>query len=435
MKKIIFIFALLGMLLTVYGAGVKENSINIIVDSQGNSLIEEIYFVSFSDQNELDLFKQKIQDNITTEILQDFNLNIAPRIEETEFVISFEEQAEDKRIKLNYSSDSVFTINEKITFNEFVLNQQNFSFLESENKIVFPENFSLRLVLPKGAEINEEIIPETKVLSKTVEWKGLITTNEIKLSYSIQKKPDPIAIKETIIEINVQENGFGIISEKYLFEFKNQDELQYFVGMQQKNGSSLLSWITFDERIFPHIGENDLDTKNASVEFVENGLTNSFLSITYENESPVFIEEKERTGRFVEWVFNSKKLNSFISGGVIILPENTVIEISFPLNAEIKESDLEVKNGKISWEGYKTTSKINIVYLIKENIAPTFNLSSMIQGFVSNRDLVLGLIAVIIFISVISYFKRDSLTEKIEGFIIKNSEIDAGEETEIEISD
>jgi hypothetical protein len=431
MKKLALIFFVF-IALSVSGIKIQENSINVIVNSQGESLIEETYFVSFADENEFSLFKEKIKEEISAETLKEFGLNIEPRLEE-KAVFSFSEQGENKTIRLNYASDSLFIIKKRITFDEFKLNQQKFSFLKSSGKIVFPENFSLRFVLPREAKINE-VVPATKIFSKTVEWTGPLISDKVSIAYSIEKKPEPVKIKKTVIKIKVKEDGFGFISEKYFFEFKDEEELNYFKEITRKNGSSLLSWIAFDERIFPHIGENELDTKNASVEFIEKGLNDSYLSIVYENEKPVFIE-KPGTGRFVEWVFNSKKLNKLISAGVIVLPENTVLEIELPSNAQIKENNLEEKNGKIFWEGYKTTSKINLSYLVQESIAPTFNLSATIQRIISDRNSALSLMATLIIASLIIYFKRETITEKIDSFVIKHSKIEKSEEAEIEIEE
>ena len=391
MKKVFFLVFFIFLLAFSFSAKIDETSINVIVDIEGNSLIEETYFVSFSDQNEYNSFKEKISEGISAETIKEF-VDVEPKLEKKEAVISFEEQGENKIIKTKYLSDSLFLINKQITSTEFLLSEAKFAFLKTNSEIVFPENFSLRFSIPR----------ETK-------------------------------IKETLIKIEVKENGFGNVLEKYLFNFKSQEELEFFVENAQKNGSGLLSWNTFDKRIFVHIAENDFDTKKASVEFVENGLENSFLSIIYENESPVFIEQKEKSGRFVEWIFNSRKLTPMVLAGVIILPENTRLEITLPANAEILQNDMEIKNGKLLWEGYKTTSKINIVYLIKENIAPTFNLSAAIQGILSNKETLIILIVFLVVVGLILYVKRDSVGEKIENFILKNSDIEEAEKTEIEI--
>lgn len=432
MKKFLVLIALICLLVNAFSAEIDKSSINVIVDSEGTALIEESFFVVFEEE-EAELFKQNVQEGISPEILESFGLEIKPRLENTQAIISFEESAENK-IKLNYFSNALFSVKNKVTFNQFSLNKAKLSFLFSGEKIVFPENFSLRFVLPKEAK-EIEVLPETAVSSNTITWKGQLIGEELLLEYSIDKTPEPITIKETRIEIKVKENGFGEISEKYFFDFRSQEELSYFVGVAQKNGSSLLNWITFDERIFPHIGEDEFDAKNALVEFVDQGIKDSFLSIKYENESPVFIEEKEREGRFVEWKFNSKKLNALLSGGVIILQENTLLEIELPLNAEIKETNLEVKNGKVFWQGYKTSSQISIVFVIKENIAPTFNLSLMIQSIVSNQESLTALILIVIAVVIILSLKKNSISEKIDGFIIKNSKIEKEEESEIEIED
>ncbi|MBU2100653.1 hypothetical protein KKB11_05465, partial [Candidatus Micrarchaeota archaeon] len=429
-KKIIF-FIMLLLASTAFAAETEKSSVNVIVDSEGTALIEETFFVGF-EEGEKDFFKQSIEQGITLDTLKSFGLEIKPRLENTESLISFEETQEANKIKLNYFSNALFSIKNMVTFNEFSLNTAKFSFLFSGEKIVFPENFSLRFVLPKEAK-EISVLPQTNISSNTIEWKGELTGNELLLSYSIEKTPEPLIIKETSIGIDVKEDGFGKMSEKYFFGFRSQEELDYFVGISKKNGSSLLSWNTFDQRIFPHVGEDEFDTKNASVDFVQQGLQNSYLSIAYENESPVFIENKEKAGRLVEWEFNSKKLNKLLSGGLIILPENTTIEITLPSNAEIKETNLETEKGKIIWKGYKTTSQITLIYLIKENIAPAFNLSLMVQGIVSKKETLAVLIAAVIAVAVILSLKRDSITERIDKFIINNSKIEKEEEIELDV--
>ncbi len=430
MKKIFLVIVLIFLLSNAFSAGIQKNSINIIVDKEGTSLIEENYYVSF-EEKELELFKESISNGLNQEILQSFSLEIEPKLENTQAIISFEEPGENKIIKLNYFSNGLFSVKNKITFNEVSLNTAKFSFLFSGQKAVFPENFSLRFVLPREAK-NISVSPETNILSNTLEWKGLLITETLELSYEIPKEPEQIKIRKINIKINVNENGFAEISEKYFFDFRNNEELEYFVETAKKNGSSLLSWNAFDKRIFPHIGVDEFDTKNATVEFIEKGLTDSYLNISYENKSPLFIEEKERSGRFVEWKFNSKKLNSLISRGVIILPENMSIEIILPSNAEIKESSIETQNGKIVWEGYKTISQIKIVYIMKENIAPAFNLSLMIQNLLSNKESIAFLIAVIAVIGILLSIKKKSITAKIDEFIINNSKIEEREEIDLD---
>jgi hypothetical protein len=436
MKKLVmtgFILVLFTSL--AFGAEIEKSSINIIVDSKGTSRVEETFLVSFSDQNEMSLFKQTLETGTLTDILETFEVNVLPRLDNRELTISFEEQEENIWVKLNYFSDSLFVINIKTTFDAFSLDKQKFSFLFSEDKLSLPENFSLRFVLPGKAKINENMVPKTKIVSKTIEWKGPLTDKDLFLSYSIEKTPGPVQIKKTRIEITVRENGFAGISEEYLFEFRDEEELQYFLGISEKNGSSLLSWTTFDKRFFPHISANEYDVKNASVEFVPNGLYKSYLSIVYENESPIFIEQKERNGRFVEWSLNPRKLDAFLSGGSIVVPEKTILEITLPLNVEIKENTFDMKGEKVVWEGYKNTSKINLVYVIKENIAPTFNLSSAIQKMVSNKETLTYIVAVLLVVSVLIYFKREKVSEKIDKFIIENSKVEEREKVEIEIED
>ena len=119
----------------------------------------------------------------------------------------------------------------------------------------------------------------------------------------------------------------------------------------------------------------------------------------------------------------------------MIIPENTVLEITLPANSQIKENNLESNGGKIVWEGYKTTSKINLSYIVKENIAPTFNLSSIIQRMISNKETLAIILTAVFLISLITYFKRDLITEKIDDFVIKNTKIEHKEKIEIDIDD
>ncbi|MBU2100860.1 hypothetical protein KKB11_06520, partial [Candidatus Micrarchaeota archaeon] len=374
MKKQLLILLFLALFVSLaYGIKIDESGINVIVYATGNPLVEETYLVSFSDENELNEFRESSKIDISLDLLRNFGLDIKPEFAGDEPAIILEEQENLTRIKLTYFSSVLFNVNKKITFDEFSLNKNSFSFLLSGNNYLFPENFSLRFVFPRESRISQTIIPKTNVVSKTVEFDGPIMSQDFFLSYAIDKTPEPIEIKQTTIEINVINNGFAQITEKYFFEFKSQEELDYFWGIYQKNGTSTEDWKTFDERFFPHVSANDNDVYEADFKFEpseQNGLSESYLKLTYENESPLFIEQKERLGRFVEWSFNQKKLDSFLSGDFIKIPENTLIEISLPLNAEIKENNLSTEGKKVVWQGPDSTSSINLVYVIKENIAP-----------------------------------------------------------------
>ena len=435
MKKQLLILLFLALFVSLaYGIKIDESSINVIVDAKGNSLVEESYLVSFSDENEFNLFKENTQGDISIETLNDLGIDVYPRLEGSKPVILVEEQSGNTRIKMNYFSSSLFSIIKKTTFDEFTVSKSQFSFLFSGNSYVFPENFSLRFVFPAEAKINEKIIPETKITGKTVEWAGPVAAQDFFISFSIDKVPEPIEIKEINIEVKIEENGFGKMLEKYFLEFKDQDELEYFRKASEKNGTSPELWKTFDERFFPHVSANEYDVETASFKFEPNGLSESYLKLTYENESPLFIEQKEGSGRFVEWSLNQRKFDSFLSGGLIIIPENSVIEISLPLNAEIKENNLVgEEKGKIVWQGYESTSSIKVVYVMKENIAPSFNLSLTIQRIVSNKETLSVFIIALIVISLAVYIKREKISEKIDAFIIENSKVEHKEKEEIDI--
>ena len=53
-------------------------------------------------------------------------------------------------------------------------------------------------------------------------------------------------------EIQVDDAGFGVITEKYYFTFSGKEDLNAFMQAVKKNGQDLLSWQVFDSRINPY---------------------------------------------------------------------------------------------------------------------------------------------------------------------------------------
>lgn len=217
----------------------------------------------------------------------------------------------------------------------------------------------------------------------------------------------------------IDSQGLASIKEKYYYAFENDAELEAFKQTVKQNGPSFVAWKVFDASIFPHIIGSEDELLQKSVLFNEE---QGFLEINYSLSSKiVMLDEQSRTTVFS---LIQNRFNYFIQGASVIIPKNTSITISIPENALVLQA-LPVpskQNHEISWNGFLSSNQLALVYEIRKPIAPTISLSDLVEGIFSKSEnvFILVIIAVII---IFLYWKKDAVSEKIEGYVVKHSEI------------
>ena len=236
-------------------------------------------------------------------------------------------------------------------------------------------------------------------------------------------------------EFNIQvfESGFGVITEKYYFEFADKKDLNDSMQAVKKNGQDLLSWRVFDERINPYFESPEtISLKGFSFDPNIN-----VLELKYTTDKQIAQKIKEDT-RSELWRLKPGFLQKFEQGTLIIVPKNIKIEILLPadtqLNTELLPPTVQTTKNSLSLHNVRVNS-LNIQYNIPKPIAKTIGITELAQ-WLQQTGLLYAIIAAIIIIGIVLTVKRKTIAEKIENYIIEHSEISSKEEKEeIEIED
>ncbi len=227
------------------------------------------------------------------------------------------------------------------------------------------------------------------------------------------------------IDMEIDEYGFASISEKFFLQFPTDAQLQEFRQKNAEIGISLEAWKEFDSRIFPHIG-NENELNRAEVSFVENNA--KYLEIKYSLNTPI-AEKTGETSRMTEFSLLSKFLGQFLQGGAFIIPENTSISVQLPSFAEIQspiKPEAAVSANSVTWQGYKSSNVLQLNYRIVKQIA-SINLSESIAALTSSPLFLVFVIIAVIIVAIVLQ-KRKKISEKIENFIVENSQLGGKEE-------
>ncbi len=250
-------------------------------------------------------------------------------------------------------------------------------------------------------------------------------------------------LTQHVIQINVDAQGFGQVTEKFVFLFDSERELIEFRSQAQKLGANLDAWRSYDASITNYVGSIRPGTGRIGYEEKEGDRQ---VKLEYQTQSPLFT--KIETGRQTEYSVDSSVFEFFRKGSVYVIPSNTKIIFSLPKQANIKieslKPEIEDPNDiqqaqtqkRVFWAGHRSISgNLGLAFSMEKQIAPATSLTQSIKTMIENRQ-AYGLAALLLVIASLAYFKRKSIQEKIENYLIQHSEIEHSKESEeIEIEE
>lgn len=436
MKKIfVVLFFALSFSSLVSAISITGESIGIQLNDSGNATITEQYFLDFNGTEELNAFREEAKSNGNNiNAWNSFNEKIffhvgSTSAEASKVGIFLEEKEEERFLRASYYIEEVFLKKERTDKINWSINLEKFPFFYVGEVFLVPSDTNLVFFIPKNSEILEGISPEAVIEENRIEFNGYVSSTTPNISYFTEKPLSPPKIKTLYIQIQVQEKGFAGITERYFLDFSNQKELDEFRQISVDNGSSLIVWNAYDNNIFTRIG-SDEEVTGASVSFIEEGISNSHIRISYSLSDSVFKKEEVESSRLVKWNLDPKKFSKFQQGGTTIIPANTTITFSIPLKAELIGSikpDAIVADHEITWQGYKSDNFISLSYSLEKNIAPPIDTAKLVRELVRTRAILIVL-AVLLVIALIIYIERNKINEKITDYVISHSSIKKLEE-------
>lgn len=241
-----------------------------------------------------------------------------------------------------------------------------------------------------------------------------------------------IEVQQHLIEVELNEDGFAKIIEKYELRFEDILEIDSFNKKAQQNSSSILAWRADFEFFAPRFENSNNRIIRSSISYEEIART---LILEYELEKPLASILKDEP-REILFSISGQQLNFFIEEGLIVIPHNTQITITTPINAQIlghnSPAQIPINNNTVFLSGI-STSHIDIRYIISKPISTTVNSLELIQEFFSTSSNIIIIVIVLLLIVGI-FWKKDRISKKIEDYIVEHSEIEhSGTEEEIEL--
>lgn len=250
-------------------------------------------------------------------------------------------------------------------------------------------------------------------------------------------------ITQHAINIDVDSQGYGHVTEQFVFLFNSESELLDFRNQAQRLGADLGAWQSFDSNITNYIGAIKPGSGRIGYEEKEG---DRMVKLEYQTEEPLF--KKVETGRQTEYSVDSSAFQSFQKGSVYVIPSNIKIVFNLPKQANIQTDSLkpeiedpnsiqQIQNEKrIFWTGHLSISgNLGLNFTLEKQIAPGASLTQTLKTMIENRQAYL-LAAVLLILASAAYFKRKTIREKIENYLVQHSEIEHTKESEeIEIEE
>ncbi|MFH1752332.1 MAG: hypothetical protein ABH821_05345 [archaeon] len=235
------------------------------------------------------------------------------------------------------------------------------------------------------------------------------------------------------IEITVNEAGNGNVTEKYVFGFSSELDYEEFKLAAEENGPSIRSWQKSFPEIFPHIATY-IEIENVTLSFEETDEV--FVTLSY-NLIPSIAKKTSETTRKIHWDLENDLFSQLITAGAIIVPENTVIRIFLPRNAEVDSETINptatINDNLIEWHGFIQSNRLTLNYTTLKPISPPVNTGEIIEDILNSQSTYFLLLVAVILVILIGW-KRKNLKERIEDYIVEHSDLkQARREEELEV--
>lgn len=173
---------------------ISEHSIKIDVDAQGNAQVTERFFLQFHDQQQLLAFREKSKEiGVRIEGWEAYDEKLHPYIGQQDEIatskVSFIEN-DSTFLEMTYSLKSTLMEKKRETTRviEYSILSKFFNYFISGSLWVIPQNTTIAVNLPPGAELQQPIEPEAEVSGNSVTWSGYKNSSKMTLNYRMFKQ-------------------------------------------------------------------------------------------------------------------------------------------------------------------------------------------------------------------------------------------------------
>ncbi len=224
----------------------------------------------------------------------------------------------------------------------------------------------------------------------------------------------------------MDQNGGAKFTENYSLAFISDFEFNDFREQVRKDIPSLDAVNADFNFFYPHFIKGTSSNVGGVYDiFFDEPLRLITLKYTLNQRFATLSSEGQRAAFFE---IDERPFLGFVDGGSIVIPDNTTIRVVLPPGSEVDvgASSLpqksELSASQLALRGIQTNS-LKLRYRIIKPISPRGN------DLLDTRNLYI-IVPAFALAAIIVYFKREEIEEKIEGFIVRHSEIKARETEE-----
>jgi len=183
------------------GFGIWSKNIEIKLDAEGKAQVSEKYYLYFSDDTaKLDFRNKSTELGLNLDKWKQFNSVFAPTIGQDNLINGKTSYIEGDPALLDISYDLVDSLmdrkRETTLMEEYSIKANYFNKLYQSGIWIIPDNVTISIILPPGAEIRGDVQPNATIensgSSKKITWTGYASANQLALTYLLWKKTDPI---------------------------------------------------------------------------------------------------------------------------------------------------------------------------------------------------------------------------------------------------
>lgn len=179
---------------------ISNHTIQIQINSEGTDKVTEKYFIAFTDEKSKINFRNKsLELGTDLEAWKEYDASFVPTLDPNALnkKIAYVEGVESYlQISYDLSEQLMAKGKEATMMTEYNLKVNFFNSFYTAGQWTIPENTTINVELPPGAEIRDNVVPQATITSngsrKIVNWQGYKRGNELTLNYILWKKITPV---------------------------------------------------------------------------------------------------------------------------------------------------------------------------------------------------------------------------------------------------
>lgn len=227
-----------------------------------------------------------------------------------------------------------------------------------------------------------------------------------------------ISVSNHTLDVSIGKDGEASILEIYDLRFLAGEFNEFKEKKDSELGVSLLAWKAEYRWFFPHFAETTEISGKAQISFDE---STSALFLDYSVREPLAEIDKE-TPRAQFWKIKDSFWKNFQQERAVVVPEDVEIIIRLPSSSELLTEGLppqaKVEGSTVTLSGI-STNNITIEYKLVKPLASAAGLQNIIT-----ETNIMTAIAILLLASLVLYWKREPISQKVEDYVVEHSEID-----------